>query len=124
MDPLERLSDREMNAPPPRVGVAVDDEPRNRVELIAEVEANRTDRRLVAQPRADGVAEIGEVEAPGIRPDVADVEEQHAAQLAAQRRAHFLAPRQHAVAAEREAVGERADLVASPAADAGRAAEK
>src|SRR5256885_16326711 len=83
----ERLPDRKMNAPAARLLLAVHDQPRDWVELIAEVEADRTDRRLVAKAGADRVTEIAQIEAERIGPDVAGVEEQHAAEVAAQDRA-------------------------------------
>ena len=43
-------------------GLAVHEQTRNRVELIAEVEADRPDRRLVAQARPDGVAQVVQIE--------------------------------------------------------------
>src|SRR5689334_7748999 len=113
-----------MDAPAAEILLAVDDQPGNRIELVPEIEADRPDRRLVAEPGPDGVPEIPEVDRPRISPDVARVEEQHAAKVAAQRRAQLLAPREHAVAAERQSVLERADLVAAPSANARRAAEE
>ena len=95
------------------------------IELVAEVEADRADRRLIAQARADRVAQIAEVHAPRVGPHVAAVEKQHGAQFAAQLRAQLLAERQHAVAADRQPrVAERADFVPPPSANAGRPAEK
>ena len=57
------------------------------IELIAHVETNRSDRRLIAEARTDGVVQIAEADAPGVRPDVAAVEEQDAAEIAEERRA-------------------------------------
>src|SRR5262249_20229732 len=113
-----------MEAPPPEVRLAVDDEIRRRVELVAEVEADRPDRRLVPQAWADRVPQIAQVEAEGIGPDVPRVEEQHAAEVAANHRPQLFAPAEHAVAADRQAVAERAHLVPPPPADARRAAEE
>ena len=59
----ERLTDAEVHPPAPRLRRAVDQQPRDRIQLIAEVEADRADRRLVAQAGADGVAQVVETEA-------------------------------------------------------------
>src|SRR5205823_11980053 len=89
------------------------------VQLIAEVEADRSDRRLVAQTGADRVAQIAQHEGHRLRPDVAAVEEEHAAQVAVQPRAQLLAEREHAVSADRlPRFAERAHLVTPPAANA------
>src|SRR5947207_4754601 len=121
---LIRLPDAEVEPPPPLLRLSVDDEARDRIQLIADIEADRTDRCLVAQTRPDGIAKIAEREAARLLPYVAAVEKQNAAQIPAQHGTDFLAERQHAVAANRQPFGQRADFVASPAADAGGAAEE
>src|SRR5204862_506028 len=114
-----------MHAPAARLLVAVHQQARNRIELPADVEANRTDRRRVSQARTDGVPQIPELNRAGLRPHVAGVEEKHRAEAAAQRRADLLAQPDHAVAADRQTrAAERAHLIPSPAADARRAAEE
>src|SRR5262245_15715334 len=123
--PLERLSDAEVNAPAAIARFAVHEQTGNRVELVAEVEAERTDRRLVAQPRSDRVAKIVELDPERLCPDVAGIEEEHGAEAAAERGAKLLAEQEHAVAADRQSrSAERAHLVASPSANAGGATEK
>src|SRR5689334_509698 len=114
-----------MHPPPAGLRLAVDLQAGNRIQLIAEVEADRSDRRLVAEPGADRVAEIAQHEAHRLRPDVAAVEEQDAAEIAVQPRAQLLAEREHAVAADREPrFAQRAHLEASPSTDARGAAEE
>src|SRR6185295_16988456 len=121
---LKGLPDAEMKADAARLGCAVHEEAGNRIELVADIKTNRTDRRLIAQSRSDRVAQIAQVESERVRPHVAGVEEQHPAQIAAQHRAQLFADRQQAVAADRQAVDERADLESPPPANARRAAEK
>src|SRR5262249_5180358 len=107
-----------MDAPPPRLRLAVDLQSRNRIQLPAEVEADRPDGRLIAQPRSDGVPQVAKVESHRVRPDVATVEEQHHTEIAVKDGAHFLAEREHRVAADWEAVGaQRAHLISPPPAN-------
>src|SRR5437868_15549781 len=114
-----------MHTPAPRLRVAVDHESGNRIELVADVEAERADRRLVAEAGADRVPQVVELQAPAVRPDVARVEEEHGAEAAADARARFGAVLEHAVAANRQArIAERAELVAAPPAHARRASEE
>src|SRR3954463_12592822 len=96
---LERLSDAEVDAPVPLFRLAVHHETRDRIQLVAEVEADRSDRRLVPQPRTDGVAEVVEVNRPSLLPHVAAVEEQYAAHIAGQIRAELRAEREQRIAA-------------------------
>src|SRR3954468_13015377 len=77
--PLERLADAEMNAPMTLFRGAVDDQPRDRIELVPEIESHRSDRCLVAQPGANRVVQIVESNAPAICPHVAAVHEHDAA---------------------------------------------
>src|SRR3954447_10090542 len=56
--PLDRLADAEMNAPMAWFRRAVDDQPRARIELVAEVESHRAHRRLVAEPGAGRLVQI------------------------------------------------------------------
>src|SRR5262249_52075104 len=121
---LKRLTDAEVDPPAARLRAAVDQQSRNRIELVAEVEADRTDRCLIAKPRAHRVAQVAEVETTGIGPDVARVYEEHAAEAALEVEADFLGPGEHAVAADRHAVAERAHFVAAPPPNARRAAEE
>src|SRR5262249_19708308 len=122
--PLERLSNRKVNAPAAEVRLAVDEQFRRRIQLIPEVEADRPDRRLVSQAGADRGADVAEPEAQGFLPHVAGVHEQHRTEIAVDAGANFLAPREHRVAADRKAVDERAHLVPAPASNARRAAEE
>src|SRR5438477_4113610 len=119
-----RLSNAEMNAPTALLGGAVHDQAVNRIELVAEVKAHRTDGRPIAQTSAEGVAEILQVDGAGARPDVAGVHERHAAESATKGRAQFRAGGQQAVAADRQALYERAHFVAAPPPNTRRAAEK
>src|SRR2546426_11178517 len=125
MGPLERLADAEMDAPAACLRRAVHEQTRKRIELVAEVEPERPDWRLVAEPGANRVAKLAELEAEGFGPHITGVEEQHAAPGAAQHRAELFADHEHAVAADRRSRStERAHFVAPPPANAGRAAEK
>src|SRR5262245_38422606 len=96
----ECLPDAEMDAPAPFLRRAVDEEAVDPIELIAEVEADGADRRLVAESRADRVPQIAGPDVPRSRPDVAGVEEEHAAEVAGEHGAELLAEREHAVAAD------------------------
>ena len=58
------------------LGLAVDEQPGDRIELVAEIDADRADRRQVAQARTDVVAQVVQVEVPRVVPDVAGVGEQ------------------------------------------------
>ena len=60
----EGLPDAEVHAEAPLLRLAVDEQPLDRIQLIADVEARRTDRRLVAEPGPDGVSQIAEVDVP------------------------------------------------------------
>src|SRR6185312_7979891 len=121
----EGLADAEVHAPPSRLGFAVHEQSRDRVELVADVEAKRTDGRLVAEAGADGAAQIVQFDLPAVRPDVAGVEEQDRAEAAADPLAAFEAVLEHAVAADRQArFAQRAELVAPPPANARRPAEE
>src|SRR5690606_29584667 len=66
----ERLTDAEVHAPVPPLGLTVDAQVFDRVQLIAEVEAQRTDWREIPQARTGGVAQITEVDIPRARPDI------------------------------------------------------
>ena len=48
----ERLTDAEVHAPAPLLRLAVDEQALDRIQLVADVEARRTDRRQVAEARA------------------------------------------------------------------------
>src|SRR3954454_19671057 len=113
-----------MHAPPPRLRVAVHQQSGNRVELIADVEAKRTDGCGVPQTSADGVAKIIQMHVPTARPHIAGVQEHHGAETAANRGARFRREREHAVSTDREAIDKWAQFVAAPTADAGRTSEE
>src|SRR5882672_5066578 len=109
----KRLTDAEMHAPAPLRDGGILEQQRDRIELPPDVESNRTDRRLIPQAGADGIAQIARLDAPAVGPDVAAVHEQHAAEIPAQHGAQLRADGKHAVAAERQAgSAERADLIA------------
>src|SRR5438445_10622593 len=93
----ERLANTEMHPPPPRLQRAVDQQTRNRIELVAHVEANGADRRLVPQSRTDVVPQIAQLDPPRIGPDVAGVEEHDAAKVAAKHRAQLRGEGEEAV---------------------------
>ena len=99
---------------------------RNRIELPADVEANRTDRRVVAETRPHVVAQVVQVEVPRVGPDVAAVEEQHARRscrpsgnrTSVEKFTKVCPPMGSALAAQRR------HLVAAPAAEVRRAAQE
>src|SRR5205823_3554352 len=95
----EGLPDAEMNPPPPRLRRAVDEQAGNRIELIADIEAHRTNRRLIPEAGTDCVAQIAERYVSWSGPDVAGVDKDDAAPVAAEHGAQFRARRQRAVAA-------------------------
>src|SRR5262245_34278561 len=110
--------------PPVAIGrLTVDEQPRNRIELIAVVETERTDRRLVAKASANRIAEVAELEVEWVVPHVAAVEKDDDAEIPADCGPQLFVERQHAVAAHRQPFDQRTDLEPSPAADAGRTAE-
>src|SRR5690606_3497487 len=124
-DALERLADAEVDAPAPLLRLAVHEQIRDRVHLIAEIDTSRADRRQVSKPRTHRHAQIAEIEVPRLRPDVAVVDEADGADPVGDRHAHLARPFEHREAADREAeAAQRAHLVASPAADARGAAEE
>src|SRR4051812_25770349 len=123
--PLERLADAEMNAPMALFRSAVDDQPRDRIELVAEVESHGTDRRLVAEPGARRIVQIVQSHAPVFCPHVAAVHEHDPPEAAVQGTAQLGTEREHRVAADRQPrAAERAHFVAAPPADAGGTAEE
>ena len=71
------------------------------VELLPEVEPDRADRGLVPQAYSRGHADIGGDDLPFVGPDVARVDEQHAAQFAPQQGAELRVQRQETVPTER-----------------------
>ena len=91
------------NAQGPLLLFAVHEQARNRVELPADVEANGTDRRVVAQTRPHVVAQVVQVEVPRVGPDVAAVEEQHGGEVADEREPDLGREVHEAVAADRVA---------------------
>src|SRR6185503_2864827 len=115
---LERLADAEVNAPRARLRFAVHLQVRDPIELIAEIDARRTDRREISETGACGVDESRRhVERP-VR-HVAEIEEGDASELADQRLADFGRSFQHRQPSDRQAkAAEGADLEASPAANA------
>src|SRR3954466_11174978 len=72
---LEGLPDREVEAHAPRLRLAVHQETWNRIQLVPEIDANGTNRRVVAKTRTDVVAKVVEIEIPRLRPDVPRVDE-------------------------------------------------
>jgi hypothetical protein len=54
------LSDTEVNAPAPLLRLAIYEQACDWIELVADIEADRTDRRLVPQARSDRIPEIAE----------------------------------------------------------------
>src|SRR5262249_28468015 len=113
-----------MEAPAPRLRLAVDEKVRDWIQLIPVIEADGADRRLISETCPDGVAPIAQIKAGRSGPQVAAIEKAHAAEVAGQHGPQFLAEPQHAVAADRFARYKRADFVASPSADARGTAEK
>src|SRR5215831_14295693 len=104
-----------MDPPTSGLGTAIHDQARNRVELVAEVEANRPDGRLVAKPGTDGVPQIVQMELGAAGPHVSRVEKDHAAKLAPDDGSRLLRESKQAVAADGQSrAAQRADLIASP----------
>src|SRR5688500_8723702 len=105
--PSERLPDAEVEPDPPRLLLAVDQKPGDRIQLVTDIQAERSDRRLVAQPRTDVVTEIALVDVPRVRPDVARVEEYYRAEVAADGRSHLVRRVQERRAADDLSVDQR-----------------
>src|SRR5215204_3595450 len=120
---LKRLADGEMEAEPPRLLLAVHEQPFDRIQLVPEVDADRADRGHVAQAGADVVPQIVQVEVPRVVPDVARVGECHGAQVAPDGNAQFRGALEHRVAANRQPGDERRDFEPSPPAQARGAAQ-
>src|SRR5919202_5574254 len=98
----EGLTDGEMEPPPALARLPVDEETRNGIQLPPDIEPDGTDRGLVPKPRTDRVSKIVERLIVRPLPHVARVHEQDAAKVAVQHRPDFFAPREHAVAADRQ----------------------
>src|SRR5687768_1437454 len=113
-----------MKPEPAALLLAVNQEAGNRIDLVAHVEPERTDRRQVAEARADVFPEIAEIEIPRVVPHVAGIGEEHAAQVAPDRHAQLGGALEHRVPADRDALEERRHFEPPPAAQAGGAAEK
>src|SRR5262245_31155525 len=113
-----------MHPPPPELGLVVHQQAWDRIQLVPEVEANRSDRSPIAKPGAYVISNIPEIDLVPIGPDVTGVEEQHAAQLTAKGDPRLRTERQHRLAADRKTGAERTDFVAAPASQARGAAEK
>src|SRR3954467_13029603 len=121
----ERLADADVGAPVSSLGLALHEEPGDGVQLVADVEPHRADGGVVAKTWAHGEAEAARIQVPGVAADAARVDEGDGAQLGAERHAHLARRLDDAEAADRLArVGQGAQLVAAPAANAGRAAEE
>ena len=83
------------------------------------------DRRLIAQSGTDRIVQIVEADAPRTGLDGAAVEKQDAAEVADEGRAKLGREAEHAVAANGQAgIAERGNLITSPAANRGRAAQE
>ena len=80
----EGLADAEMNAPPATLRLAVDQKSRDRIELIAQVEADWTDRCPIPKPGPCGVAQVAEIGVGDVLPDVAAVKKEDSADAAAE----------------------------------------
>src|SRR5262249_44772993 len=121
----ESLPDAEVDAPAPRLQLAADEQPRTRIALPAEIEADRTNRGLVAQPRPDCEAPIAQIELHPTALHVAAVAAHHSSEVAAGGRGQLLGEREDRVGTDREAVrAERAHFVAAPPANGRCAAEE
>src|SRR5665213_3771634 len=104
-----------MDAPVARLGLAVHEQAGDVVELVAEVESNRANGRLIPKAGADVIPQIAEVHRRAVGPYISGVGEDHTAEISADHGAHFLAHGDQTVAAERNPrVADRAHLVASP----------
>src|SRR5258706_7133515 len=100
---LEGLSDAEVDTPMTRFGLAVDQQIRNPIQLVAEVDAGGADRGQVPQPWTGRKAEIAASECQRVRPDVAVVEERHAPEVSAEGHADFGRSFEHREATDRQA---------------------
>src|SRR5262249_2163037 len=121
----ESLADAEVDPPPPRLRFAVHPQIGVRIQLVTEVESNRSDRRLISQTGADGVAQVVQSNVPRFRQNVAPVQKEDAAEFSAERPTQLGREGKHAVAAcGQTRFCQRADLIAPPSTDAGGAAEK
>ena len=78
-----------MNTPAARLGLPVHEQTVDAIQLITDVDSDRSDWRFVAQARADVVPEVVHVDVPRGRPDVARVHEGNRAQVAPDGRAQF-----------------------------------
>src|SRR3954471_22498060 len=105
------------------LGVAVNDQSGNRIELVAEIHSHRADRREVAEAGSGVIAQVVEIEVPRVVPDVAGIAENNSTQISPDRDAELGGALEHRVAADRITIEQRRHLEAAPAAEALRAAQ-
>ena len=74
------------------------------IQLEADVDADRPDRRTIAQPEPERAAQLAQVQVGGPVEDVAAVGKERRAELAPDRHAQLAVEDQHRVAAERKPV--------------------
>src|SRR4029077_3561827 len=75
---LEGLADAEVHAPRSFLRTAVDDKAVDGVELLTEIDANRSDPRVVAKSRADRPTQARGLELRRAVPHVSAVDKDHA----------------------------------------------
>src|SRR5262245_27490360 len=103
MGRLEGLAHAEVDPPPPRLRLAVDQQVGDRVHLIAEIKAQRSYRRHIAEPWSYRVAQITDVEIPRVGPHVAEIDERNGAEPSLHRHPRFQRTVEHREPADRKA---------------------
>src|SRR5262245_1095581 len=122
---LESLSNAEVETVRSRLRLSVDEEPGNRIQLKADISTNRTDRRLIAEARANVPSQIVEIKVPFAGPDVAAVDENDGPEIPPDIRAKLggkIHEREPAYPKARSA--QRRHFVAPPATEVRRTTEK
>src|SRR5688572_7940581 len=123
--PSEGLADAEVHPDAALLRRAVHEKAFDWIELVPDVEARRTDGRLIADAWAHRVAQVADIEIPRISPDISEVEKRRRPELPSDGNAELGRALEHRQSADRETeTAERAHLVASPAADVRCAAQE
>src|SRR5688572_4700244 len=123
----KRLTDAEMETEAPGLRLAVHQQSGERIQLVAEVHADRTDRCPVAQAGTDVVAPAGVVAyvTAAVRPDDAAVDKGDTGEAAPDRRPQFRRESGELRAADRQpGPAQRRHFEAAPAAQVGCATEE
>src|SRR5258706_2682498 len=122
---LEGLADAEVHAPLALLRVAVDHEAGNGVELLPEVDADRTNARVVAEARAGGPAQAARSRFQRLGPRISTVDKHNATQPSSHKESAFAGHLHHGSSANGLTVRTQwADLIPAPAPNTRRPADE